>query len=85
MEVALPLLVSVGPLPTAPVLEEAAPEKGPPRNLFQQAGTRSSQDAGKARLLWERRGRHPACVCKPVFGKNGFAYTMGDLQICSED
>ena len=34
MEVALPFPVSVGPLPTASVSGETAPEKGPPRSAF---------------------------------------------------
>ena len=32
-----------------------------------------------------RRGSHLVCVWKPLFGRNRFTYTMGDLQICSED
>ena len=32
-----------------------------------------------------RRGNHRGCVSKPLFGRNRFAYTTQDLQICSED
>ena len=50
-----------GQLPLRKELQEA---------LFQEAGTGCSQDAGKASLLRGRRGSHPACVCKPLFGRN---------------
>ena len=49
------------------------------------AGKRSSQNAGKRSLPWGRRVSQLVCVCKRVFGKNGLASTMGDVQICSED
>ena len=67
-----------------------APWKQPLRKdlqapLFPQAGKRSSQEAGQASLLRARRGSQPACVCKPLFARNGLASPEGDLQICSED
>ena len=52
--------------------------------LIPQAGKRSSQEAGQASLLRARRGSQPACVCKPLFARNGLASPEGDLQICSE-
>ena len=36
------------------------------------------------RLHRERKGSQPACVLKPLFGRNGLASPKGDLQICSE-
>ena len=53
-----------------------APWKQPLRKdlqepLFPQAGKRSSQEAGIASLLRARRGSQPACVWRPVFGRNG--------------
>ena len=67
-----------------------APWKQPLRKdlkelLIPQAGKRSSQEAGQASLLRARRGSQPACVCKPLFARNGLASPEGDLQICSED
>ena len=66
-----------------------APWKQPLRKdlkelLIPQAGKRSSQEAGQASLLRARRGSQPACVCKPLFARNGLASPKGDLQICSE-
>ena len=49
-----------------------------------QAGKWSPQAAGQASLLRARRGSQPACVCKPLFARNGLASPEGDLQICSE-
>ena len=61
-----------------------APGKQPLRKdlqevLFHQAGKRSSQVPGKESLLRGRRGSQPACVWKPVFGRNGLASTTGAL------
>ena len=66
-----------------------APWKQPLRKdlqepLIPQAGIWSSQAAGQASLLRARRGSQPACVCKPLFARNGLASPEGDLQICSE-
>ena len=52
--------------------------------LIPQAGKWSSQAAGQASLLRARRGSQTACVCKPLFARNGLASPKGDLQICSE-
>ena len=49
------------------------------------AGKRSSQNAGKRSLPCGRRVSQLVCVCKRVFGRNGLASTMGEVQICSED
>ena len=53
-----------------------APWKQPLRKdlqewLFPQAGKHTSQEAGKASLPRARRGSQPACVWRPVFGRNG--------------
>ena len=66
-----------------------APWKQPLRKdlqelLLPQTGKFSSQEAGQASLLRARRGSQPACVCKPLFARNGLASPEGDLQICSE-
>ena len=73
---------SLGPAP--------APWKQPLRKdlkelLIPQAGKRSSQEAGQASLLRARRGSQPACVCKPLFGRNGLASPKENVQICSKD
>ena len=49
--------------------------------IFPQAGKRSSQEVGQASLLQARRGSKPACVWKPLFGRNGLASLKGDLHM----
>ena len=78
----LPLCVWVSGL--GPSSEETAPEKRSPRTAFPQAGKRSSQQVGQASHLRASTGSQPACVWKPLFGRNGLASPKGDLQICSE-
>ena len=79
----LPLCMWVSGL--SPSSEETAPEKRSPRTAFPQAGKRSSQQVGQASHLRASTGSQPACVWKPLFGRNGLASPKGDLQICSED
>ena len=79
----LPLCVWVSGLSSNSV--EIAPEKRSPRTTFPPGGKRSSQEAEQASLLRASTGSQPACVWKPLFGRNGLASPKGDLQICSED
>ena len=65
-----------------------APGKQPLKKFFQeaifsQAVKQNSQVARKGSLLHGRGGSQPACVWKPVFGRNGLASTMEEPQICS--
>ena len=78
----LPLCVWLSGLNTNS--NEIGPEKRSPRTAFPPGRKRSSQKAEKASLLRARRGSQPACVCKPLFARNGLASPKGDLQICSE-
>ena len=85
MEEALPFPVSVGLLPMAPSSGITASKKGTARSSIPGGWDREYTALGKASLLRGRRGSHPVFVCKPLLGRNRFAYTVGDLQICSED
>ena len=79
----LPLCVSVSGLSTSSV--ETAPEKRSPSTAFPPCWEASPQEAGQASLLRARRGSQPACVRKPLFGRNWLASPKGGLLICSED
>ena len=79
----LPLCVWLSGLNTNS--NEIGPEKRSPRTAFPPGRKRSSQKAEKASLLRTGRGSQPACVWKPLFGRNVLASPKEDVQICSKD
>ena len=79
------LSLSVGLLPKAPNSGITAPKKGTPRSAFPGGWDREFAGCRESEPPLGRRGSHPVFVCKPLLGRNRFAYTVGDLQICSED
>ena len=63
-----------------------APKKGTPRSACPGGWDREFEGCGESAPPSGKKRQPPgmACVCKPLFGRNGFPYTMGDLQICLE-
>ena len=63
---------------------ETTPEKISSRYAFPRGWELGFIGGEKSKPPSGTKGRQPACVLKPLFGRNGLASPKGDLQICSE-
>ena len=63
---------------------ETTPEKISSRSAFPRGWELGFIGGEKSKPPSGTKGSQPACVLKPLFGRNGLASPKGDLQICSE-
>ena len=68
----------------SPSSVERTPEKISSRYAFPRGWELEFIGGEKSKPPSGTKGRQPACVLKPLFGRNGLASPKGDLQICSE-
>ena len=78
----LPLCLWVSGL--GPSSVETIPEKISSRSAFPRGWELGFIGGEKSKSPSGTKGSQPACVLKPLFGRNGLASPKGDLQICSE-
>ena len=78
----LPLCLWVSRL--GPSSVETSPEKISSRYAFPRGWELGFIGGEKSKPPSGTKGSQPACVLKPLFGRNGLASPKGDLQICSE-
>ena len=78
----LPLWLWVSGL--GPSSVETTPEKISSRSTFPRGWELGFIGGEKSKPPSGMKGSPPACVLKPLFGRNGLASPKGDLQICSE-
>ena len=79
----LPSPVPLGP-GLGPSSVETSPEKISSRYAFPRGWELEFIGGEKSKPPSGTKGSQPACVLKPLFGRNGLASPKGDLQICSE-
>ena len=83
VHVVLPSPVPLGP-GLGPSSVERTPEKISSRPAFPRGWELGFIGGEKSKPPSGTKGCQPACVLKPLFGRNGLASPKGDLQICSE-
>ena len=79
----LPSSVPLG-LQARPQLRGTTPEKISSRYDFPRGWELGFIGGEKSKPPSGMKGSQPACVLKPLFGRNGLASPKVDLQICSE-
>ena len=70
LDVGLPFPVSVGAFPKVILSEEIATEKWPPKSVFKQCVTLSTENAGKSMFLQERKDINREYIIRPISIRN---------------